>query len=138
MVRWFLQEPVTRAAEWLRRLRHGQAEVEEGASEFGYLVPLAREVTSLAENLTKARAAAETEARLRDCAEHIWTADRLAVHVRERLGNGRLLVVSNREPYMHLRRGGETECIVPPSGLVTADRAHPAGLRRNLDRAWQR
>jgi len=120
MVRWFLQEPVTRAAEWLRRLRHGQAVVEEGASEFGYLLPLAREVTSLAENLTKARAAAETEARLRDAGERIWTADRLAVHVRKRLGDGKLFVVSNREPYMHQRRGGETECIVPPSGLVTA------------------
>ncbi|MFZ1087211.1 MAG: trehalose-6-phosphate synthase [Terracidiphilus sp.] len=120
MVRWFLQRPVMRAAEWLRRLRHGQAEVEEGTSEFGYLLPLAKEVTSLAENLTRARETAETEARLRDRAENLWTADRLAVHVRERLGGDRLLVVSNREPYMHVRRGRETECIVPPSGLVTA------------------
>ena len=69
MVRWFLQRPVTRAAEWLRRLRQGNAEVGEGAKEFGYLVPLANEVTSLAENLTRARAAAEAEARLRDAAE---------------------------------------------------------------------
>jgi trehalose 6-phosphate synthase len=120
MVRWFLLRPVTRAAEWLRRLRHGQAEVEEGASEFGYLVPLAKEVTSLAENLTRARESAESEARLRDRAEHLWTADRLAVHVGERLGGDRLLAVSNREPYMHVRRGREIECIVPPSGLVTA------------------
>ena len=120
MVRWFLQRPVVRAAEWLRRLRHGEADVEEGASEFGYLVPLAKEVTSLAENLAHARLAAETEARLRDRAEHLWTADRLAVHVRERLGSDTLLIVSNREPYMHVRQGRETECIVPPSGLVTA------------------
>jgi trehalose-6-phosphate synthase len=120
MVRWFLQRPVLRAAAWLRRLRLGEADVKEGASEFGYLMPLAREVTSLAENLTNARLAAETEARLRDRAEHLWTADRLAVHVREHLGGDRLLVVSNREPYMHVRHGKETECIVPPSGLVTA------------------
>jgi trehalose-6-phosphate synthase len=119
-VRWFLQKPVVRAADWLRRLRHGEAGVEEGAREFGYLVPLAKEVTSLAENLTHARLAAETEARLRDRAEHVWTADRLAVHVRERLGSDRLLVVSNREPYMHVRNGRQTECVVPPSGLVTA------------------
>ena len=120
MVRWFLVQPVTRAAEWLRRLRQGDAKVGDGAKEFGYLLPLANEVTSLAENLTRARAAAEAEARLRDAAEHVWTADRLAVHVRERLGSGKLFVVSNREPYMHVRRGGETECVVPPSGLVTA------------------
>ena len=120
MVRWFLLQPLTRAADWLRRLRQGKAEVGDGAKEFGFLLPLANEVTSLAENLTKARAAAEVEARLRDAAEHVWTADRLAVHVRERLGNGRLFVVSNREPYVHQRRGAEVECIVPPSGLVTA------------------
>lgn len=120
MVRWFLLQPVTRAADWLRRLRQGKAEVGEGAKEFGYLIPLANEVTSLAENLTRARAAAESEARLRDAAEHVWTAHRLAVHVRERLGNGKLFVVSNREPYMHVRQGGGIECVVPPSGLVTA------------------
>jgi len=120
MVRWFLLQPVTRAAEWLRRLRQGNAEVGEGAKEFGYLIPLANEVTSLAENLTRARAAAEAEARLRDAAEHVWTAHRLAVHVRERLGSGKLFVVSNREPYMHVRQGAGVECVVPPSGLVTA------------------
>ncbi|MGD0832039.1 MAG: trehalose-6-phosphate synthase, partial [Terracidiphilus sp.] len=120
MLRWFLLRPMTRAAEWLRRLRHGQADLEEGANEFGYLVPLAKEVTTLAENLTRARENAETEARLRDNAERVWTADRLAVHVREHLGDGKLFVVSNREPYMHVRRGRDTECIVPPSGLVTA------------------
>ena len=120
MVRWFLLQPLTRAAEWLRRVRHGEAGVEDGATEFGYLLPLAKEVNSLTRNLTRAREAAETEARLRDAAEHVWTADRLAVHVRQRMGNGKIFVVSNREPYMHVRRAGTTECIVPPSGLVTA------------------
>lgn len=120
MVRWFLQEPVTRAAEWLRQLRQGKVHIGEAAKEFGYLVPIANEVTSLAEHLTKARAAAEAEARLRDAAEHVWTAHRLAVHVREKLGNGELFVVSNREPYMHVRQGSTVECVVPPSGLVTA------------------
>src|ERR1700722_16743288 len=120
MVRWFLLQPVTRAADWLRRLRQGKAEVGEGAKEFGYLVPLANEVTSLAEHLTRARAAAEAEAQLREAAEHVWTAHRLAVHVRERLGSGKLFAVSNREPYMHVRQGAGVECVVPPSGVVTA------------------
>ncbi len=120
MVRWFLLLPIARATDWLSRLRQGKADIGDGSKEFGYLAPLAVEVTSLAENLKRARAAAETEARLRDEAEHVWTADRLAVHVRRRLGNGKLFVVSNREPYMHERRGAEVECIVPPSGLVTA------------------
>ncbi len=120
MVRWFLQEPVTRAAEWLRQLRQGKVQLDGAAKEFGYLVPIANEMTSLAEHLTKARAAAESEARLRDAAEHVWTAHRLAVHVREKLGSGELFVVSNREPFMHIKQGSTVECVVPPSGLVTA------------------
>ncbi|HEY9127640.1 MAG TPA: trehalose-6-phosphate synthase, partial [Acidobacteriaceae bacterium] len=120
MVRWFFFQPLTRAVEWLRRVRRGDADIRDGAAEFGLLMPLANEVTTLAENLTRARAAAEAEARLRDAAEHVWTADRLGVHVRERLGSGKLYVVSNREPYMHVRKGNEVACVVPPSGLVSA------------------
>ena len=47
------------------------------------------------------------EARLRDAGEHQWTAERLAVHMRERSGSSRIFVVSNREPYMHMCARGE-------------------------------
>ena len=83
--------------------------------------PLAREVATFAESLNSARSAAETEARLRETrGSPCGRAERLAVHVRTRLGAGRLFVVSNREPYMHMRHGKSVEVIVPPSGLVTA------------------
>jgi trehalose 6-phosphate synthase len=82
--------------------------------------PLAREVATFAESLNVARSAAALEARLRETGESMWTADRLAVHVRARLEDGRLFVVSNREPYMHVRRGKAVEVNVPASGLVTA------------------
>jgi alpha,alpha-trehalose-phosphate synthase [UDP-forming] len=122
MVRWFLMRPMARAAERLRQLRMGhRGEIEaQSIDEFNLFTPLAREMETMAESLMEARAAAEAEARLRDAGEHLWTAERLAVHVRERFGASRLFVVSNREPYMHIRRGGERVCVVPPSGLVTA------------------
>jgi trehalose 6-phosphate synthase len=82
--------------------------------------PLAREVATMAESLNTARTAAEREARLRDSGESIWTAERLAVHVRSRLADGRLFVVSNREPYTHVQKGKSIEVNVPASGLVTA------------------
>ncbi len=108
MVRWFLLQPLTRAAEWLRRLRHGEAGVEDGANDFGYLVPLAKEVTFLTENLTRAREAAETEARFTRAAEHVWTADRLAVDVRQRLGNGKVFVgFKSRAVYARAPRGND-------------------------------
>jgi alpha,alpha-trehalose-phosphate synthase [UDP-forming] len=123
MVRWFLMRPMTRVAERLRRLRSGHPEAlsaAKAANEFSMFSPLAHEVETLAESLIAARAAAEAEARLRAAGENLWTADRLAVHMREISGSSRIFVVSNREPYMHVRRGREVVCVVPPSGLVTA------------------
>jgi trehalose 6-phosphate synthase len=122
MVRWFLLRPMSRVAERLRRLRIGHAEksTESGVRELGLFKPLAREVETMAESLKAARASAAAEARLREAGEHLWTAERLAVHIRNRAGSSRIFVVSNREPYMHVRQGRETVCVVPPSGLVTA------------------
>src|ERR1019366_707440 len=121
-IRWFLMKPITRIAERLRRLRmgHDDGVADESAAELSFFAPLAREVETMAESLIEARAAAASEARLRDAGEHLWTAERLAVHMRERSGSSRIFVVSNREPYIHERKDGETVCTVPPSGLVTA------------------
>jgi alpha,alpha-trehalose-phosphate synthase [UDP-forming] len=122
MVRWFLMRPMIRVAERLRRLRMGQPDdhADKSLAELSLFTPLAREVETMAESLLEARAAAETEARLRDAGEHQWTAERLAVHIRERFGPSRIFLMSNREPYMHVLQGRETVCMVPPSGLVTA------------------
>jgi alpha,alpha-trehalose-phosphate synthase [UDP-forming] len=122
MVRWFLMRPMMRVAERLRRLRsgHGDEPEDPRAREFSMFTPLAREVETLAESLVAARAAAEAEARMRHAGENMWTAERLAVYMRENAGSGRIFVVSNREPYMHVRKGREIVCEVPPSGLVTA------------------
>ena len=82
--------------------------------------PLAREVATLAQSLNSARSAAEREARLRAEGQSQWTAERLTADLRTRLDASRLFVVSNREPYIHMRRGKSVEVSVPPSGLVTA------------------
>jgi trehalose 6-phosphate synthase len=121
-VRWFLMEPLTRAVERLRRVRMGHGDVDSSESKevMNLYRPLAQEVETMAESLAEARASAAAEARLRDEGEHHWTAERLAVHVRDRHGSSRIFVVANREPYMHVRQGRQIVCLVPPSGLVTA------------------
>jgi trehalose 6-phosphate synthase len=70
--------------------------------------------------MRQARAAAEIEARLRNTNESLWTAQRLADHVRTKLNGSGLYVVSNREPYIHNRQGSEITVTVPASGLVAA------------------
>jgi alpha,alpha-trehalose-phosphate synthase [UDP-forming] len=120
IVRWSIAGPIARMAQWMRALRTGMVSSRQNAPDLQLFRPLAREVATLAESLNQARSAAENEARLRDASVSQWTADRLAVHVRARLDGGRLVAVSNREPYMHVRQGKSWKVVVPPSGLVTA------------------
>ncbi|MFC1522255.1 trehalose-6-phosphate synthase [Elusimicrobiota bacterium] len=74
----------------------------------------------MAKSLTAARAAAEEEARLRDAGESLWTAERLKEHVKTKLQDRMIFIVSNREPYLHVHRGKQIERIAPASGMVTA------------------
>jgi alpha,alpha-trehalose-phosphate synthase [UDP-forming] len=121
IIRWSIEGPIARTAHWMRSLRLGRAAASRiPAPDLDLFRPLAREVATMAESLNSARTAAEREARLRDQAQSQWTAERLAAHVRNKLGDGRLFVVSNREPYIHMRHGKTVEVSVPPSGLVTA------------------
>lgn len=121
MVSWFLTRPISRITERLRRLRTGHARPAEGvAVDMGVFTPIALEMETMAQSLKAARDAATTEATLREAGEHCWTAERLAVHMRNNTNSSRVFVVSNREPYMHIRNGREIEYVVPPSGLVTA------------------
>src|SRR5215469_1150775 len=120
IIRWSIIGPIARTADWLRQLRAGKVPKAPPPADATLLQPLAREVTHLVRSLETARAVAEEEARLRDAAESIWTAERLRAHVRSKMPNSPLFVVSNREPYMHVHRGKDIEMLVPASGLVTA------------------
>jgi trehalose 6-phosphate synthase len=49
-----------------------------------------------------------------------WTRNRLEDVARTRLGGARLVVVSNREPLIHIYHDEEVRCLRPASGLTTA------------------
>ena len=118
-VRWRVMSQLKRTVGWLQAQRLGTA-VGAPLVVGRFFKPLFQEVVHLVTSLETARASAEEEARLRDAAESRWTAERLRAHVRARLDGRPLFVVSNREPYMHVRKGKATELLVPASGLVTA------------------
>ncbi len=120
IVRWSITGPIARAAQWMRALRTGKIASGPAGPDLDLFRPIAREMATFAASLTAARSAAEKEAQLRQAADTFWTAERLSVHVRGRLGDSRLFVVANREPYIHRRQGKSVEAIVPASGLVTA------------------
>ena len=120
IVRWTMERPVKRLAQWLHDLRAGSTEPHPELPASDVFKPLTLEVTHLADSLKLARASAVEEARLRETANSLWTAERLRVYQQSALEESRLFVVSNREPYEHVFRNGSLQTVVPASGLVTA------------------
>ncbi|MBZ5514242.1 MAG: trehalose-6-phosphate synthase [Acidobacteriia bacterium] len=120
IVRWSITGPIAKTARWMRELRMNGASQRPTPPPEDLFKPLTQEVTRYVQSLSAARAAAEEEARLREAGEALWTPERLRVHVKNKLESRPLFVISNREPYIHVRRGEGLEAIVPASGLVTA------------------
>ena len=120
IVRWNMMRPIARIAHWAREVRAGRSAPRVDLPVDGGFEPLTMEVRKLATSLRVAQASAEEEARLRGAAQAHWTAERLRVYIGHILCDSRLFVVSNREPYEHVRRGSSIEAKVPASGLVTA------------------
>jgi trehalose 6-phosphate synthase len=120
VIRWSIVGPIARMSDWIGNLRRGKFEEIFKMPKEDLFAPISKEISSLAKSLAVAHARAEEEAMLRQHAEAIWTAERLKGHVRAKLGDKNLIVVSNREPFMHIRSGKLIECISPASGLVTA------------------
>jgi trehalose 6-phosphate synthase len=68
----------------------------------------------------EARTKAKEEVKARISNNAIWTSGRLKEEIKVILQNKQLIVVSNREPYIHVRDGKQINCITPASGLITA------------------
>src|SRR5918992_1763643 len=78
------------------------------------LRPIARDLQTLLTDL-------EAERRTRDEAQTTWGPDALRRILRQDLKGDEILIVSNREPYIHVRRKDNViEIQRPASGLVTA------------------
>ncbi len=120
VIRVSIVKPIAMTAQWMRELRTGRVPRSPSLPEEDLFKPLLEEATHFARSLAAARASAEKEAQLREAGESLWTAERLRIHVRSKLQDKPLFVVSNREPLMHVHRGKSIEALVPASGLVTA------------------
>ncbi|MGA2301104.1 MAG: trehalose-6-phosphate synthase [Candidatus Acidiferrum sp.] len=122
LVRWNITAPLARTAKWLVTMRAGSSDTSSELPKGELFDQIHTEVKHLAHALNTARAAAQEEAQLRESQSSVWTAERLRVSLRNKLGAKPLFVVSNREPYMHVFREKDKaiQMIVPASGLVTA------------------
>jgi len=117
--------PIQRLTDWFKFFQRGETDEAHPIREKGDLGNLASEVEQAALSLRVARRTISDEASARLEKEEIWTELKLKDLIRAKLGENALIVVSNREPYMHVvdEITGLEKCIRPASGVVTA--IHP-------------
>ncbi len=115
---WLVFErPLHRLAEWMRRLRFGHSHESPPSG-----LPLRRltdESVHLAASFRAARVKEREDAQDIVRSDRAWSRDRLRAHAIDALGGQPVVVVSNREPYMHQIRDGKPVLVRPASGLVT-------------------
>ncbi len=120
IIRWGILKPINKIVDWIKAMRTGNIEQMNQQKPVKFLAPLRKEIEHIAKAMNEAKANAEEEARLRTNAEAIWTPERLKVEIENLLQKKKMIVVSNREPYMHIHEGKGIRCIVPASGMITA------------------
>ncbi|RJR48407.1 MAG: trehalose-6-phosphate synthase [Deltaproteobacteria bacterium] len=122
VVRWSVTGPIAQISQWMREARTGKGKVGQPVPfpRGDILASLIHEAAHLAKSLAVARAKADEAARRRFQTVSLWTAHRLKEQMRIELNGKKLFLVSNREPYMHIKEGQTVRCIVPAGGLVTA------------------
>ncbi|SMO57872.1 alpha,alpha-trehalose-phosphate synthase (UDP-forming) [Solitalea koreensis] len=119
IIRWGIFSPINKIVEWVKAARVGNInQLQEPPA--GFLAPLHTEIVHIAKAMHEAKEIAKEEALLRTHSAAIWTPERLKVEVSNLLENRKMVVVSNREPYMHFHEGKRIKCIVPASGMITA------------------
>jgi alpha,alpha-trehalose-phosphate synthase [UDP-forming] len=84
------------------------------------LLPASPELAPLAADLRERLREVEDEYKRLQGADADWTPDRLQTLLRTQLRGDQVIVVSNREPYIHEHQGGRIDIRRPASGLVTA------------------
>ena len=120
IINWGIFSPINKIVDWAKAVRTGNTGQIKPQNKSKFLAPLHKEIESIAKAMYEAKATAVEEARLRSSAEAIWTPERLKVEIENLLHKKKMIVVSNREPYMHIHVGKEIKCIVPASGMITA------------------
>lgn len=120
-VHWLMYRPLRNLASSIQTSRAGGSFDVTFLQNSFLFRPLTKEISDLKRSLVEARLAASEEARLSlEKIDSPWTAERLKEFVKDILKNRQLVVVSSREPYIHIKKGNGIEYYQPASGMVTA------------------
>ncbi len=121
--RWIIHDPLVSIVDSIKQARLNKSTTERLSKipDLPFLRPLLREIYSIKKSLTEARITASEEARLRlEKIDSPWTAERLKEFSKDILQGQTIVAVSNREPYIHEKKGDSINYYFPASGMATA------------------
>ncbi len=121
--RWIIHDPIVSLVESIKQARLSKSPNERLSKipDLPFLKPLLGEIYSIKKSLTEARLSASEEARLRlEKIDSPWTAQRLKEFAKDILKGQTIVSVSNREPYIHEKKGDQISYYFPASGMATA------------------
>ncbi len=121
VIRWSVTGPIARIAAMIQKATGTDSDSGPKAVQAqGDIEKLLYGVSHMAASLKAAKLDLAEQSRLVNAEGTIWTKERLKDYLKSKLHGKQLYVISNREPYIHQKKGNEIECITPASGVVTA------------------
>ncbi len=102
-------------SQWARQIRSIISGT--GGSD---LAGVSRELLPVLSEFRSAMLQIADGSRFKDEARELWTPKRLRDLLNTRLAGEKVIILANREPYIHVRRGDKIEVQRPASGMVTA------------------
>jgi len=118
VIRWSVTGPIARIALMIQKSLGVDPKAKP--KEQGDIEKLLYGVSHMAASLKAAKLDLVEQSRLVNAEGTVWTKERLKDYLQTQLRGKQLYVISNREPYIHRKKGSEIECITPASGVVTA------------------
>jgi trehalose-6-phosphate synthase/uncharacterized membrane protein affecting hemolysin expression len=122
VLRQMFLAPMRQLTAWFKHFQKGETSQMHEISQKSELGELASEVEQVALSLRVAKQSMAEAATIRLKKDEIWTESKLKDLVNAKLGDSAMIIVSNREPFMHVldERTGAAKCVRPASGVVTA------------------
>lgn len=113
--------PVLRLTDWFKKYQKGEINENHPIKDKDEFASLISEVEQVALSLRVASKAVKEVAVSRLKKEDLWTDSKLKNLMHAKLGESAFIMVSNREPFMHVKDDtGRISCIQPAGGVVTA------------------
>lgn len=120
--RWFVYEPLQKLENAIKLSKMQKDALSKSKTIAPSIFqPLQKEISVTVKKLWEARQSASEEARLTlERLDAPWTEERLKEFVKKYLSDRRIITISNREPYIHVKEGKKISYFIPASGMVTA------------------